>query len=71
MPLYDFIEHSSNYSGSLWFYSKDEVTSFNVNPNKAALFRSSFFWGEWGSVQFHFLPPPSYFKKKLFNININ
>ena len=28
------IEYSSNYSettGSLWFYSKDEATSFNAN----------------------------------------
>ena len=32
MPMYNLIEYSSNYSettGSLWFYSKDEATSFN------------------------------------------
>ena len=32
--MYNLIEYSSNYSkstGSLWFYSKDEATDFNVN----------------------------------------
>ena len=34
MPMYNLIEYSSNYSdttGSLWFYSKDETTTFNVD----------------------------------------
>ena len=34
MPMYNLIEYSSNYSettGSLWFYSKDEATDFNVD----------------------------------------
>ena len=34
MPRYNLIEHSSNYSekaGSLWFYSKEESTNFNVD----------------------------------------
>ena len=34
MPVYNLIEYSSNYSGttgSLWFYSKDEASSFNNN----------------------------------------
>ena len=33
MSMYNLIEYSSNYSettGSLWFYSKDEVTDFNA-----------------------------------------
>ena len=32
--MYNLIEYSSNYSkttGSLWFYSKNEVTNFNVD----------------------------------------
>ena len=32
--MYNLIEYSSNYSettGSLWFYSKDEATNFNVD----------------------------------------
>ena len=32
--MYDLIEYSSNYSvwiGLLWFYSKDEVTSFSAD----------------------------------------
>ena len=32
--MHNLIEYSSNYSetmGSLWFYSKDETTSFNAN----------------------------------------
>ena len=39
-----------------------------LNPNKAALFEGSFFWGEVNLT----LPlsPPSYFKKNLSNINI-
>ena len=31
--MYNIIEYSSNYSGttgSLWFFSKDEATNFNV-----------------------------------------
>ena len=34
MPMYNLIEYSSNYSeiaGSLWFYSKDKATNFNVD----------------------------------------
>ena len=34
MPMYNLLEYSSNYSGttgSLWFYSKDEATIFNIN----------------------------------------
>ena len=34
IPMYNLIEYSSNYSettGSLWFYSKDEATSFNAD----------------------------------------
>ena len=34
MPLYNLLEYSSNYSnttGSLWFYSKDEVTNFDAD----------------------------------------
>ena len=34
MQMYNFIECSSNYSettGSLWFYSKCDVTNFNAD----------------------------------------
>ena len=34
MPMYNLIEYNSNYSettGSLWFYSKDEATHFNID----------------------------------------
>ena len=34
IPMYNLLEYNSNYSdttGSLWFYSKDEVASFNAN----------------------------------------
>ena len=34
MPMHNLIEYSSNYSettGSLWFYSKDEVANSNNN----------------------------------------
>ena len=34
MPMYNLIEHSSNYyekTGRLWFYSRDEATNFNAN----------------------------------------
>ena len=37
MLIYNFLENSSNYSetiGSLWFYSKDEATNFDVNIAK-------------------------------------
>ena len=43
--MYNLIEYSSNYSettGSLWFYSKDEVTDFNVvieNTDNFKLFK--------------------------------
>ena len=41
MPMYNMMEHSSNYSettGSLWFYSKDESTNFNNDIENAADF---------------------------------
>ena len=34
MPMYNLLEYNSNYcytTASLWFYSKDEVTSFKAN----------------------------------------
>ena len=34
MPMYNLIEHSSNYfatTESLWFYCKDEVANLNAN----------------------------------------
>ena len=34
MPMYNLIEYSTNCSGtafSLWFYSKNQATIFNVN----------------------------------------
>ena len=34
MPLYNLLEYNPNYSnttGSLWFYSKDEVTNFDAD----------------------------------------
>ena len=34
MPMYNLIEYRSSYyetTGSLWFYSKDEATNFNVD----------------------------------------
>ena len=34
MSVYNLLKYSSNYSdktGSLWFYSKDESTTFNVD----------------------------------------
>ena len=39
----NLIEYSSNYSettGSLWFYSKDEVTSFNADIANTNNFKS-------------------------------
>ena len=45
MPMYNLIEYSSNYSeitGSLCFYSKDEVTDFNediANDNNFKSFK--------------------------------
>ena len=41
MPMFNLIEYSSNYSettGSLWFYSKDEVTNFNNNIETLIIF---------------------------------
>ena len=41
MPMFNLIEYSSNYSettGSLWFYSKDEVTNFNNNNETLIIF---------------------------------
>ena len=35
MPIYNLLEHSSNYfenTGSLWLYSKNEEANFNTNP---------------------------------------
>ena len=43
MPMYNLIEYSSNYSettGSLWFYSKDEVTNFNEDISNDSNFKS-------------------------------
>ena len=45
MPIYSLIHYSSYYSkatGSLWFYSKDEATNFNVdiaNPDNFKSFK--------------------------------
>ena len=42
--MYNLIEYSSNYSdttGSLWFYSKDEATNFNVDIGDNVAFKSS------------------------------
>ena len=43
MPMYNLIEYSSNYSettGSIWFYSKDEATDFNINLENTDDFKS-------------------------------
>ena len=43
MPMYNLLEYSSNYSGttgSLWFYSKDEATIFNINIGDTNNFKS-------------------------------
>ena len=43
MPMYNLIEYSSNYSettGSIWFYSKDEATDFNINFENTDDFKS-------------------------------
>ena len=43
MLMYNLIEHISNYSdttGSLWFYSKDEATKFNVITANSNAFKS-------------------------------
>ena len=43
LPIYNLIEYSSNYSkttGSLWFYSKDEVNNFNNNIVNTNNFKS-------------------------------
>ena len=43
MPMHSLIEYSSNYSkttGSLWFYSKDEATNFNVEIDNTNNFKS-------------------------------
>ena len=43
MLIYNFLENSSNYSetiGSLWFYSKDEATNFDVNITNTDTFKS-------------------------------
>ena len=41
--MYNLIEHSSNYpetTGSLWFYSKDEVTNFDADISNTNNFQS-------------------------------
>ena len=41
--MYNLIEYSSNYSeiiGSLWFYSKDEATNFNIDIENTDDFKS-------------------------------
>ena len=43
MLMYNLIEYSSNYSettGSLWFYSKDEVTNYNADIANNSEFKS-------------------------------
>ena len=43
MQMYNLIEYSSNYSetaGSLWFYSKDEKSNFNINIENTNSFKS-------------------------------
>ena len=43
MPMYNLIEYSPNYSettGSLWFYSKEEATNFNVDIASGENFKS-------------------------------
>ena len=43
MPIYNLLEYSLNYSdttSSLWFYSKDEATSFNAATANADAFKS-------------------------------
>ena len=43
MSMYDLLKYSSNYfdtTGSLWFYSKDEATSFNSDIGNNATFKS-------------------------------
>ena len=43
MPMCNLIEYSSNYSetiGSLWFYSKDEVTNFKADIANTNNFKS-------------------------------
>ena len=43
MPMYNLIEYSPNYSettGSLWFYSKEEATNFNVDIASDENFKS-------------------------------
>ena len=43
MLMYNFLKYGLNYSyttGSLWFYSKDEVTNFNNDTNDTNNFKS-------------------------------
>ena len=43
MPMYNFIEYSSNYpetTGHLWLHSKDEATNFNANIENTDNFKS-------------------------------
>ena len=43
MPMYNLIKYSSNYSdttGSLWFYTKDEATTLNVDIENNNDFKS-------------------------------
>ena len=44
MPMYNLIEHSSNYfetTGRLWFYKNDEVNNFDADiPNNNNNFKS-------------------------------
>ena len=63
--MYGLLEHSSNYSdttGSLWFYSKDKATSFNVDIANADDFKSFIYKakllggrGRGGRALLHFL----------------
>ena len=43
MPMYNLIEHSSNYSetaGRLWFYSKSEAKNVNNNITNTENFKT-------------------------------
>ena len=40
MPIYNLIEYSSETTGSLWFYFKDEATNFNTDITNDDNFKS-------------------------------
>ena len=44
--MYNLIEYSSNYSdttGSLWFYSKNETTNFNLDISNNDSYKSFYY----------------------------